>query len=58
MGADKGIKFFTVKISEKVIEEKKATLGSSDGLKNIYSIAFNGDDTVAAGDNGLIYTFR
>jgi hypothetical protein len=59
MGAEKGIKFFTVKIQEKVIEEKKATLpSSSDSLKNIYSIAFNGEDTIAGGDNGMIYTFR
>lgn len=42
-----------------MIEEKKATLpSSSDSLKNIYSIAFNGEDTIAGGDNGMIYTFR
>jgi hypothetical protein len=41
-----------------VIEEKKATISQSEGLKNIYGIAFNNDDTLASGDNGLIYIFR
>ena len=40
MGVEKGIKFFTVKLQDKVIEEKKATLSSGDGLKNIYGITF------------------
>ena len=59
MGAEKGLKFYTVKLQEKVIEEKKATLpSSSDNLRNIFAIAFNGEDTIAGGDNGMVYTFR
>jgi hypothetical protein len=41
-----------------VIEEKKATLSGGDNLKNIYGVAFMGEDTIAGGDNGVIYSFR
>lgn len=40
IGAEKGLKFYTVKVQDKVIEEKKATIAGGDGLKNIYGIAF------------------
>ena len=58
-GVEKGLKFFTVKLEEKVIEEKKAMMGRSENLKNIYGIAFsNQDETVAGGDDGKVYFFR
>lgn len=33
-------------------------MSGGDSLKNIYGVTFFGEDTVAAGDNGFIYSFR
>jgi len=58
LGVEKGVKFYTVKTHEKTIEEKKATFTSNESLKNVFAIAFNGEDTIAGGDNGMLYSFR
>jgi hypothetical protein len=48
-----------VKLQDKVIEEKRATIGRSDHLKNIFGITFSpNDETLAGGDDGVVYVFR
>lgn len=47
-----------MKVEEGLIEEKKATISGNENLKNTYGVAFSGEDTLVAGDNGLVYVFR
>jgi hypothetical protein len=57
LGVERGVKFFTIKTNDRVIEEKMATL-KAETLNNVFDIFFSKDDAFAAGDNGQYYTFR
>jgi WD40 repeat protein len=57
LGVEKGVKFFTIKTNDRVIEEKMATI-HAETLNNVFDIHFSKDDALAAGDNGKYYTFR
>ena len=58
LGTDKGAKFYTLRLQEKHIEEKRASLEHSDSMSNIFGVAFHGDDIYVGGENGYVYVYR
>ena len=58
VGCDTGIKFYTIKCQEKLIEEKSAMIDKSEHLKNVSGISFFENETYAGSDDGYVYVFR
>lgn len=59
IGSDKGVRFFTARIHNKLMDEKKATITGTDNLKNAFSVVTKNDaETIVGGDNGYLYNFR
>lgn len=59
LATDKGVRFFTIKLQDKQIEEKKAQFDNqNERMENIYGVAFQGDEIYAGGENGFVYIYR
>ena len=58
LGIENDVKFFTIKIKEKKIEEQRGNNCGCDDLKNIYAIVNHDEKLYTGGDNGVIYVFN